>query len=249
LAAQTTAVTAPQTRSSIQQTAYALLTQSGDASTKIVSKFSDGNQRVIAKLQQELKDEDDLHRLALLELSVPALKQMSHPQYKEFVRQVVELIRADKRIELFEWVLHRLLLKELTPHFEQPRTPKIRFKSTEQVAGQAATLIATLAEYGHDDALDTHAAYKQAMQELQLGDSPDAVPKAPRVDRTDNFSSLNGALRDLRDLAPLQKPKLLKACARSVLFDGKISAAEGALLQGISAALDCPLPPSVVAKS
>jgi len=213
--------------------------------TEILAQFNEGERAVIAKLQKELTQEDDLHRLALLELAVPALKQMSHSQYKAFIRQVIALIRADRRIELFEWVLHRLLLKELTPHFERPRPPKVRFKSVTQVKDSAALLVATLAHFGHESAVDANAAYTQAIEELKL----DSEPEHPLVNREDNFAALNDALKELRDLTPLQKPKLLKACARSVLYDGYISPEEGALLQGISAALDCPLPPSVVAKS
>ena len=115
----------------------------------------------------------------------------------------------------------------------------------QQVAAPAAVLIATLAHYGHDNKEEASAAYKLAMQELKLEESQ----SQPQINPTDNFSGLNKALKDLRDLTPLQKPKLLKACAQSVLFDNRITADEGALLQGISAALDCPLPPSVIAKS
>lgn len=224
-----------------------LLHQGSDATAQapVLQELTDGQRAVINRLSKELDGEDNLHRLALLELSVPALKQMSHPQYKEFVQRVVDLIKADKTIELFEWVLHRLLLKELTPHFEQPRPPKVRFNKLSKVAQPAAILAATLAHYGHQDKTQASAAYVAAMAELELA----TTPAEPVIAMDDNFSALNDALRKLRDLAPLQKPKLLKACARSVLFDGHISPEEGALLQGISASLDCPLPPSVVAKS
>ena len=222
-----------------------LLNESLLSKDEVAAQFKPAEQQIIAKLIRELLDQDDLHRLALLELSVPALKQMSHPQYKDFVARVVLLIRADRRIDLFEWVMHRLLLKELAPHFDKPRPPKIRFKKVERVSQQAAVLVATLANYGHDSATEASAAFASAMKELQLA----AVPDEPNIEKDDNFSALNKALTDLRDLAPLQKPKLLKACASSVLFDKRISPEEGAMLQGISAALDCPLPPSVVAKS
>jgi len=211
----------------------------------ILHELTQGELDDIARLHKRLDNSDDLHRLALLELSVPALKQMSHPQYKVFVARVIKLIKADKKIELFEWVLHRLLLKELTPHFERPRPPKIRHRKLERIVDSMATLAAVLAHYGHDDESQRNAAYGAAMQELNFS----SVPSAPAVATDDNFSALNKALAELRDLTPLQKPSVLKACARSVLFDGTISANEGALLQGISAALDCPLPPSVVAKS
>jgi len=227
---------------------YALLLHKGarhPAQTGVLEQLTGGQRKDIDRLYGELGGSDELHRLALLELSVPALKQMSQPQYKDFVKRVVALIKADKSIELFEWVLHRLLLKELTPHFEKPRPPRVRYKKVEQISAQASLLLMTLAHYGHDDAAQANAAYDDAMQELEVA-SP---ANRPEVDRDDNFSALNAALRELRDLTPLQKPRLLKACARSVLFDGHINADEGALLQGISAALDCPLPPAVVAKS
>ena len=60
-----------------------------------------------------------------------------------------------------------------------------------------------------------------------------------------NFTHLNEALKSLRRLKPLAKPSVIKACAAVALADDHVSAHEGALLQGIAAALDCPLPPSI----
>jgi hypothetical protein len=61
----------------------------------------------------------------------------------------------------------------------------------------------------------------------------------------ENFARLNLALKDLRMLKPLAKPRLIKACAVTAMHDGQVSGLEGALLQGFAAALDCPLPPSI----
>jgi hypothetical protein len=59
-----------------------------------------------------------------------------------------------------------------------------------------------------------------------------------------NFTRLNDALRDLRALHPLAKPRLIKGCAACALTDGPTSS-ERALLIGIAATLDCPLPPDL----
>ena len=59
-----------------------------------------------------------------------------------------------------------------------------------------------------------------------------------------NFARLNDALRDLRTLHPLAKPRLIKGCAACALTDGATSS-ERALLIGIAATLDCPLPPDL----
>ena len=59
-----------------------------------------------------------------------------------------------------------------------------------------------------------------------------------------NFTRLNDALRELRALQPLAKPRLIKGCAACALIDGA-TASERALLIGIAATLDCPLPPDL----
>src|SRR5262249_56106651 len=60
-----------------------------------------------------------------------------------------------------------------------------------------------------------------------------------------NFARLNDALRELRTLNPLAMPRLLKGCAACALTDG-VNADERALLIGIAATLDCPLPPDLL---
>jgi Zn-dependent protease with chaperone function len=75
----------------------------------------------LTELGRGLERTDAMQRMALLELAVPALKELSLNQYHDFVREVIALVRADERISLLEWSAHRMLLKELTPHFERPR--------------------------------------------------------------------------------------------------------------------------------
>ena len=62
-----------------------------------------------------------------------------------------------------------------------------------------------------------------------------------------DYQQMNKVLGRLRDLKPLAKPALLKACAATVLSDQTITAREAGLIQGIAATLDCPLPPNVLA--
>ena len=62
------------------------------------------------------------------------------------------------------------------------------------------------------------------------------------------YQRMNQTLGKLRKLKPLVKPALIKACARTVLHDGRLDSTEAALLQGVAATLDCPLPPSIYAK-
>ena len=56
---------------------------------------------------------------------------------------------------------------------------------------------------------------------------------------------MNEAIGELRELKPLLKPQLIKACATTVMHDGELNGDEFELMQGVEAALDCPLPPTI----
>ncbi|MFV2089410.1 MAG: hypothetical protein ACC642_02030, partial [Pseudomonadales bacterium] len=100
------------------------------------------------------------------------------------------------------------------------------------------TLLSTLSRFGQSNTASRAQAFNEGAKALELDLVFDASEDA-------NFVRLNEAIRELRLLKPLVKPKLIKACAATALADGHISGTEGALLQGFAAALDCPLPPSI----
>ena len=192
----------------------------------------------VARLLPSVQASDHAHLLTLLEMTMPTLKELSYKQYKRFTHNAAALITIDAEVDVFEWVLHRLLTKELYPHFEGPQQYHGRIGNIEKVADDAAKLLSILASHGHADLQAQMRAYKLGATELGL-EQP--FTKQERFD----YQRMNAALGRLRKLKPLVKPTLLKACVTTVLADGEVGADEGALLQGIAATLDCPLPPSI----
>lgn len=176
--------------------------------------------------------------LTLVHLAAPALKTLSDRQYARFRDNLTTLIRADAHLSRFEWILHQVLMKELRPHFEGIRRRRGAGASVEAEADACATLLMLLAQTGHGDAEGIRAAFRAGMASLGL--DAERIPE-PIDDR--NQRRLNEAMRRLRDLAPLAQPRLLKACVAAVEHDNMIQSEERDLLQGIAAALDCPLPP------
>lgn len=194
------------------------------------------------RLLEHTRGVDHSHLLTLVEMSMPALKELSHNQYKRFSLNTTRLITADNRVDIFEWVLHRMLMKELYPHFEGPQNYHGRIGKVAKVAEEAALLLAILASHGHAEPEAQRQAYQAGINELDLN--------LPYVHQAHfDYQKMNDALAKLRKLKPLVKPTLIKACAATVLADGAVSSVEGALLQGIAATLDCPLPPSIYAES
>jgi len=213
--------------------------RSEEQKTYLLEHAEPGVPEFTLSLHDPISKLDPARRLTLVEMSMPALKALSEPQYQRFINNCIKLIKADGRISLFEWVLHRLLLKELRPHFEGPRRIPIRHRSIDSVADHAGRLLSVLAATGHPDQTGASreafaAGARQLGTELTFTTDPDP-----------NFQNLNAAIAQLQQLKPLLKPKLLKACAATVLADNRVTSAEGALLQGVAAALDCPLPPSI----
>ncbi|MEQ9003734.1 MAG: hypothetical protein RIE74_09220, partial [Pseudomonadales bacterium] len=196
----------------------------------------------MGRLQAALAPLDEIDRMALVDLAVPALKQLSASQYRQFVGNLIALIKADQQIDLFEWVLHRLLVKDLTPHFEKPRPERARYGDLEALQPHVVVVLSALArEQAAPGAADGAAAQAFAAGMAELG-ATGALQDADDV----NFARLNRALAELRQLKPLVKPRLIKACAAVVLADGQVSTRQAALLRGIAATMDCPLPPGVI---
>jgi hypothetical protein len=65
---------------------------------------------------------------------------------------------------------------------------------------------------------------------------------------TPTAGAVSASLERLRHLAPLQKPRVLKACIDAARGDGTINSAEAELVRMVAATLDCPVPP-VLAES
>jgi hypothetical protein len=59
----------------------------------------------------------DTHRLPLLDLAMPALRQMSRHQHRAFRAQVEVLMIADQRLSLFEYTLRCVLHRHLDAQF------------------------------------------------------------------------------------------------------------------------------------
>lgn len=197
-----------------------------------------GIPRELERLQVLTESLNHAQRLTLLEMAIPALKELSEPQYRTFTGNLVTLIKADRRIDLLEWVLHRLLIKELRPHFQGGERRPARHRRINAVAGEAAVLLSALAREGGRSAAEAADAFAAGMAALELQGEIDTAEDP-------DYQRLNRALTELRDVAPLRKPRLIKACAATVLADGHVSAREGTFLRGVAAALDCPLPPSI----
>ncbi len=171
-------------------------------------------------------------RLCLVDLAMPALKQLSPEQFRVLRGHMARLIRADGRVELLEWTLLRIVERNLLP----PRPQDGRYRLAE-LEGEVQVLLSLLAHAGSATPFQAQAALTHASADLPCG------PLALLATEQSDLAALETALKRLNLLLPLQKPQLLKAMARCIEHDGEITASEAELMRAVADILDCPMPP------
>jgi Zn-dependent protease with chaperone function len=176
-------------------------------------------------------------RLNTLELAIPALKEMDKDKYKIFIKNIVFLVKADKKISLFEWLLHALLIHYLKPQFGKVDTHRAKYKNLKKLRNECRFLLSHLCYFGKENsATGFEQAFDSGFKLLELGES--SIISRDQL----SLEDLNNALHHFAHLYPLVKPRLLKACAACIQADKTLTIEQYDLLRAISALIDCPMP-------
>ena len=191
------------------------------------------------RLAPHVEQLDPRMRLPLLEISLPALRALTSSQYDLFLHNLVELVEADEVIDLFEWSLYRILLRDLEGHFGRPGRARVRHHSAGAVQAQVAMLISVLAYVGHRDRQAAEHAFAQAWRVLSL-------PRARLLRHEEcGFAELDAALVHLDQGAPQVKKLVLEAAVACITADRQVTVEEAELLRAVSAQMSCPMPPII----
>lgn len=178
-------------------------------------------------------------KLALVNLVLPALRQLSRDQFASFAQTVKVLSESDRALTLFEFTLQKTLLRHLRYSYKAAPMPAIQYYAVAGLLPQCAVLLSMLAWNGSDDgaairtAFDAGAdALKEPRQKLSL------LPKEKC-----SLAAFDKAL-DLSSSAAMPvKNLILNACTATVASDGVIQEKEAQLLRAIADSLNCPMPP------
>jgi Zn-dependent protease with chaperone function len=197
--------------------------------------------RLVALVQALL----DTHRLPLLDLAMPALRQMSPRQHRAFHIQVEVLISADQRLSLFEYTLRCVLNRHLDAQFLPLRRMRPVHSSPQKLAHAVATVLALLAWKGQPDPKQAARAFDAGMRGYIGGDHTHRLP--PREECS--LAEFDAALQTLDQSVPAIKRRIVVACAACILANQQVTVREAELLRAICDTLDCPLPPLVVGEA
>ena len=184
-------------------------------------------------------------KIALVDMMIPTLRGLSLDEYQRFRRAVDALMQSDRRIDLFEYTLSRMILRHLARYFEGTGPTPVRYRSFRSLLTDARVLVSTLARLGSRTEKDAARAFRHAAQVLQLK-GPEAA-LLPASDCT--LQAVDEALRRYDAASPRLKKELMLACAASVMADDRVTDQEAELIRAIGDGVDCPIPPFVQSRA
>jgi hypothetical protein len=175
-------------------------------------------------------------RLPLVDMTLPALRSLSPSQYREFMHCFDLLVRADERIGLFEWSLHKILLRHLEPQFEPVRLTPVAQYTLPQMSHPCSVLLSALAiSSDHDNTVAFEAGAKHL---------PEVNVRLLPIEEC-AIDKLNDALEKLARVTPKERQRLVDAAAACICADSSVNVTEGELLRAICDIIDCPMPPLI----
>ncbi len=225
---------------------YALLLQrASDACDKPVTLPTQMAQYAeqVARLAVELEQLPQHAHLPLLDLVMPALRQLGAAERTSLLSNVARLIAADQRISLDEFVLQTVLTRRLDRH--AGRAVPVRFLSVPELQRECAVLFSMAAHVMAPLlSVPVLALFMRAAAACpQLALSEQDLLAVPALD----FGGIKAALDRSNQLVPLAKPALIKVLLAMVGEHASIPLLAADLLRAMCAALDAPMPPRVAA--
>jgi Zn-dependent protease with chaperone function len=188
-----------------------------------------------------LENLDPRHRMPLVEILVPALRQMSGDQHAKFTQILDKLIYADDRVSLFEFSLEKLLKHRLDASHGGGGRRVAQYYSMTPLQNDVVLLLSCLAYAGHPDDLPAaEMAFSEGVSCLRSS----ARKKAKLMARSRcSFDALDPALDRIAKATNAIKQTIVKATAHCVLADEDVTADEAELLRAVCEVVDVPLPP------
>jgi hypothetical protein len=221
---------------------YALLIDRKDVPRRLqlaqLSRFAEtGIERETLRLLPEIERLEARYRLPLIDMALASLHALSRDQYRAFKTNLRALVVADEKIELFEWVLQRMVFTHLRPHFERVKPARLRHIPPHKLSKPCAVVLSILAHAGSPSEASVRAAFGSGASQL----SGIEIALLPR--ERAGLRELDRALEGLVEADPSTREQLLRACAVCIAADREVTQAEGELLRAIADSIGCPMPP------
>ena len=204
----------------------------------IAKRAETGLMRELQRVEAEIRQMPRALWLPLVELTHPALMEMTRRQYEPFRQTVRELTEADGAVSLFEYLINRLVIRGLDHRLGLERGSLGPKPSGSQIQEAAVLLLAAMANAGESSPREAQQAFQEGLKRLGII-APTALPSRDET----GLDQIHTALKVLERVPSELKRTVLEACVAAINSDHQVSINEAELLRAIAAVLDCPAPP------
>ncbi len=177
--------------------------------------------------------------IAMIDLALPSLRRLTPAEYGRFSELLRQLIAADGRVDLFEFMLQKVVRRHLDLFFRRSAPVRAEVRRLEEVAPEIEVLLGAFAGLagaaGSEPQRQAWEAAAAVLREqgLELAWRGEAV----------SLERLDAALNRFDRAVPMVKKHLLHSCAAAVFADGAVSSEEAELLRAVADTMGCPVPP------
>ena len=206
-----------------------------------LAKYADP--KVLEKTQQlhpEISTLPTKLRLPIFELCMPALQSLSNAQYIVFKRNIEALIQADRKVDIREWIVQRLIVYQLDRAFGHRKPPVLVYTHIGAVKNAVELILSMVAYVEHKDDADAHYAFKTAIRTIG------ATALKPIARQQITIAELDKAMDKIERVKPMVKPRILKALVSCLTVDNKVSAGSVEFTRAVASCLDSPMPPIMI---
>lgn len=191
--------------------------------------------------QHALRDVHSSEKIALLDLCIPTLRRLTMPEYERFIEITRWMIASDGEVDIFEFMLQKVLERHLSAHFLHHGSAKTRFTKIRKLREEVNVLLSTMAGIGAGNEGELMTAYGVGSDAISdLGERLIILPP-----ERCGLSEVDKALDKLEQASPLIKREVIHACGLAVMNDGVLESREAEMLRAVADAIGGSIPPFV----
>ncbi|MAB59150.1 MAG: hypothetical protein CMO46_01245 [Verrucomicrobiales bacterium] len=191
----------------------------------------------------EISDSPSATKMALMDLCLPSLRNCSENEYDQFCNYVDALIFADDQVDLFEYMVQRIIRRHLDKYFGRvKKMSAFRYVSLSNVNNECSLILSAMAGVGSAIKSESQEAFSNGAFILESEGSGNL-----KMLEQDQFGlhEIDQALDTLEKCSGILKKKILVACGTAALSDNHINCLEIELLRAIADSIGTPIPPFV----
>lgn len=174
--------------------------------------------------------------LDVLRIGVASLKSLEKTDYLQFRALVIDLVQADKKRSVSEWVGFELMTHACDHHFGLRKVTRPKHRTINAVQPFFEIILSKFIAMGNAGSLEREAALQAA---AQAGGLQDLTLREKSEMSSKQFMQ---AVEQVKYAFPLLKPRLIKALLAAAKADGEFVDIEVQLITVLAAIWDLPLP-------